>query len=94
MLHKTQRDEIFFMKSWNLFSLFAFNKSGEGCGKESAREKQGSSTQGLCTECVSRFFFRACRTDAGILAVLQGGSVGYGGKSASRLCAKPQAFPA
>ena len=94
MLHKTLWGEIWRLKSWERFSPSVLHKSGEGCGKESAREKQGSSTQGLCTECLSRFFFRACRTDAGILAVLQGGSVGYEGKSASRLCAKPQAFPA
>ena len=40
MLHKTLRDEIYFMKSWEQFSLFVSHKSGEGCGKESARENR------------------------------------------------------
>ena len=40
MLHKTQRDEIFFMKSWERFSTSVFPKRGESCGKESARENR------------------------------------------------------
>ena len=40
MLHKTLRDEIYFMKSWGRFSTSVFHKSGEGCGKESARENR------------------------------------------------------
>ena len=40
MLHKTQRNEIFFMKSWERFSPSVFPKRGEGCGKESARENR------------------------------------------------------
>ena len=35
MLHKTLRDEIYFMKSWKLFSRLVLHKRGEGCGKES-----------------------------------------------------------
>ena len=40
MLHKTQREEIYFMKSWEWFSLFVLHKRGEGCGKESTRENR------------------------------------------------------
>ena len=40
MLHKTLRDEIYFMKSWKRFSTSVFLKRGEGCGKESARENR------------------------------------------------------
>ena len=40
MLHKTLRNEIYFMKSWEQFSLFVSHKRGVGCGKESARENR------------------------------------------------------
>ena len=35
MLHKTLRDEIYFMKSCELFSRLVLHKSGESYGKES-----------------------------------------------------------
>ena len=40
MLHKTLRNEIYFMKSWERFSPSVLHKSGESCGKESARENR------------------------------------------------------
>ena len=40
MLHKTLRDEICWLKSWELFSPSVLHKSGEGCGKESARKNR------------------------------------------------------
>ena len=94
MLHRTVLNRVWRMKSWKPSQADVSPKERGGCGKESARENKGSSTQGLCTGCASRFFFRACRVDEGILAYCKEGLWAMGENLQADCVQSQKAFPA
>ena len=64
MLHKTLRDEIYFMKSWKLFSPFVSPREGRVVEKR-AREKTGERGENKHRQMRSLHSQRGCRSHSG-----------------------------